>query len=168
MAITIGKSTGNRVSLADAKQTSYYNLSSLIKIKPDGDDVILEFFAGGDKLVVSRFLYTDISSPAPTSIGNCTYDEAGGGVDDEWTKSTHGLAVGDGVIFTAVGTGATGYAIATKYYVAAVPDSGTFTLSATLGGDAIEGTDDSVGTWTLVRSTAQNMVDVLDALLILA
>ena len=168
MAVTIGISTGERVSLTDAKQTSYYNLSSLIKLKTDGDVVVLEFFTGGDKLVVSRFLYTDITSPAPTSIGACTYDEAGGGVDDEWTNTTHGLAVGDGVIFTAVGTGATGYAISTKYYVAAVPNANTFTLSATLGGSAIEGTDDSVGTWTLVRSTAQNIVDVLDALLVLA
>lgn len=88
-------------------------------------------------------------SDTPRSVGDATYDETGGGVEDEWTLASHGLQVGDAVQFTAVGTGATGYAVDTTYYVAEVPGVNTFTLAATLGGSAIEGTDDSVGTWTI-------------------
>lgn len=83
------------------------------------------------------------------SVGTVTYDETGGAAEDLWTAgSAHGLAVGDKVRFTAAGTGATGYTTGTVYWVAAVPASTTFTLSATEGGSAIAGTDDSVGTWT--------------------
>ena len=75
--------------------------------------------------------------------------------------------VDDSVMFTAVGTGATGYAISTRYFVVEVPDDDTFTLSATLGGSAIAGTGDSSGTWTLAQLTAQDVVDAIEALLTL-
>lgn len=84
-----------------------------------------------------------------TALGDVTYDETGGAAEDLWTAgSAHGLAVGDKVRFTAAGTGATGYTTGTVYWVAAVPATTTFTLSATEGGSAIAGTDDSAGTWT--------------------
>ena len=166
MAITIAKSTGGRVSLTDAKLTSYSSLASLITIRPDLDDVVLEFYAGGDKLRVFRYDFEDIDSPAGTSIGNCTFDFTAGAQEDLWSKATHGLAVDDSVIFTAVGTGATEYTVDTRYYVITIPTAGTFQLSDTLGGSVIEGTADSVGTWTLGRYSAQDMVDVLDALLV--
>lgn len=86
-----------------------------------------------------------------TSLGAATYDETGGTIEDEWTLNSHGLAVGDTVRFTAVGTGATGYAVNTVYWVAAVPNANEFSLSATEGGSAIAGTGDSVGTWTLEK-----------------
>ena len=54
MAITIAKSTGGRVSLTDAKLTSYSSLASLITIRPDFDDVVLEFFAGSDGIVIEN------------------------------------------------------------------------------------------------------------------
>ncbi len=93
------------------------------------------------------------------SLGNANYVETGGGVEDEWTLSSHGLTVGAKVQFTAVGTGATGYAGATDYWVAAVPDGNTFTLAATKGGTAIEGTGDSGGTWTIARQAEEFYVD---------
>ena len=65
--------------------------------------------------------------------------------------AAHGLAVQDHVRFTAVGTGATGYAVDTDYWVAAVTNANVFTLSATNGGTAIAGTTDSTGTWTLAK-----------------
>lgn len=95
---------------------------------------------------VERVYQYDIDS---ATIGAATYDETGGAAEDLWTLSSHGLAVGDPVRFTAVGTGATGYAVNTVYWVAAVPSANTFTISATEGGSAIEGTGDSSGTWTL-------------------
>ena len=90
------------------------------------------------------------TAAAHTAIGTATYDEAGGALDDLWTTSAaHGKAVGDQVVFTVAGTGATGYAINTTYYVAAVPAATTLTLSATSGGAAIAGTGDGTG-WTIV------------------
>lgn len=86
-----------------------------------------------------------------SSLGAATYDETGGAAEDLWTLASHGLAVNDTVRFSAAGTGATGYSSGIIYYVASVPSANTFTLSATESGSAIEGTDDSVGTWTLEK-----------------
>lgn len=93
------------------------------------------------------------------SLGNATYIETGSGVEDEWTLSTHGLVVGAKVQFSAVGTGATGYAVSTDYWVAEVPDANTFTLAAAKGGAAIEGTGDSSGIWTIARQAEDYYVD---------
>jgi len=167
MGLTITKTSAGRMKINDTVKQTYHSISGIQTMKSDEDDIILEMFNGGDKLKVLRTSFINITAPTGTSIGDCTFDFAGGGVDDEWTKATHGLSVGDSVIFSVVGTGATEYAIATRYYVAAVPGAGTFTLSATLGGSAIEGTADSVGTWTLIRYSAQDTIDVLEALLTL-
>jgi hypothetical protein len=81
-----------------------------------------------------------------------TFDVTGGTSEDLWTSTAHGLVVGDAVQFRAVGTGAEPYAVDTTYYVIAPADANTFTLSATLGGAALEGTGtDSVGTWILQK-----------------
>lgn len=93
-------------------------------------------------------------SDALTSLGNATYDETGGAEEDLWTLASHGLQVNDQVEFSAVGTGATGYAVSTLYHVAAVDSVNTFRLSQTRGGSVIEGTDDSGGTWTLAERYA--------------
>ena len=90
-----------------------------------------------------------------STLGNATYDETGGGVEDEWTLTAHGLAVDDVVHFTAVGGGASGYAVNTQYKVKAVPTANTFTIGLESGGAAIAGTGDSTGTWTLARSVIQ-------------
>ena len=87
----------------------------------------------------------------PTTLGAAAYTETGGVTEDMWTLAAHGLAVKDHVRFTAVGTGATGYAVDTDYWVAAVTNVNVFTLSATNGGTAIAGTTDSTGTWTLAK-----------------
>ncbi|MFH2073205.1 MAG: hypothetical protein ABIJ75_10190 [Actinomycetota bacterium] len=88
-----------------------------------------------------------------TSLGAAVYTETGGVTEDMWTLAAHGLVAGDHVRFTAVGTGATGYAVDTDYWVAAVTNANVFTLSATNGGTAIEGTGNSAGTWTLQKQT---------------
>lgn len=101
-------------------------------------------------------LVTSISSAA---VGDATYDETGGGVEDEWTLTAHGLAVDDVVQFSAVGTGATGYAASTDYWVVAVPTANTFQLSGAKGAAPLEGTGDSAGTWTVQQRNAQEFVD---------
>lgn len=55
---------------------------------------------------------------------------------DTITKSAHGLAVGDALVFTAIG-GGSGISLATTYYVVTVPSSSTFKVSATRGGSPI-------------------------------
>lgn len=171
MALTITKTSAGRMKIDDTVKQTYHSISGILTFKPDGEDVILEMLNGGDKLKVLRSNLSGIVSPVGTSpstaVGNCTYDETGGGVEDEWTKATHGLSVDDSVMFTAVGTGATGYAVDTRYFVVSTPDDDTFTLSATLGGSAIAGTGDSAGTWTLAQFTAQDVLDAIEALLTL-
>lgn len=85
------------------------------------------------------------------ALGSAVYLETGGTIEDQWTLASNKLEVGDVVRFTAVGTGATGYAINTDYYVAEVNGSDKFSLATALGGAAIEGVGDSGGTWTLTR-----------------
>lgn len=53
------------------------------------------------------------------------------------TSAAHGLVVGDRVRLASTGALPTGLAVATDYYVVAVPSSTTFTLAATVGGTAI-------------------------------
>jgi hypothetical protein len=87
------------------------------------------------------------------TAGTCTFDFTGGAAEDLWTAdAAHSLAVGDEVQFTTAGTGATEYAADTPYWVAAVPSTTTFQLSATKGGAVLAGTADSIGTWTCEKS----------------
>ena len=93
------------------------------------------------------------------SLGNASFDFEGGGVDDEWTLNAHGLTVGARCQFSSVGTGAPEFLVSTDYWVAAVPTVNTFTLSASKGGAAVEGTVDSSGTWTIVRQVERFWVE---------
>ena len=95
-----------------------------------------------------------VSDAIGAALGNATFDQTGGAVDDLWTLTSHGLEVNDQVQFTAVGTGAGGYAVDTTYHVTSVESANTFTLSATRGGAAIVGAADSVGTWTIAEKYA--------------
>jgi hypothetical protein len=85
-----------------------------------------------------------------TEIGNVTFDFTGGASEDLWTSSSaHDLSVGDMVSFSAVGTAPTEYALGVIYYVATVPSTTTFTLSANEDTTPLAGTADDTGTWTL-------------------
>lgn len=69
-----------------------------------------------------------------------------------WTLSSHGFAIGDELQITTVGTGGTGLAIDTPYWVITLDSADTFTVSATKGGSAVSITADTAGTWKLTRS----------------
>lgn len=167
MAYTIAKVTNAHImSISDGTNTEYHPYGTIGKMYSNADDVIMQLFGVGDKSSTFRVSFNSITTPANTSLGNATYDVTGGAEEDLWTLASHGLAVGDSVIFTAAGTGATGYAASTRYYVASVPSVNTFQLSATLGGAVIEGTGDSVGTWTIGRYSAQDKINVIAALLV--
>ncbi len=95
---------------------------------------------------IERMRQRDVSS---TDLGTWTFDFEGGAQEDLWTASAaHGLAVGDMVRFTAVGTGADEYGLGVLYFVATVPLTTTAQLSATDSTTVLEGTADSIGTWT--------------------
>jgi hypothetical protein len=162
MAILISKTTNLRFKIEDTQDPTK------VKYFPVGECVIS--CKGHDKVVISypdrpfvRALevdITDLGSTSNTSIGNATFAHA----TDLWTKATHGLKVGDRVRFSAVGTGATGYAANTNYFVVAAPDNNTFQLSTTQGGSILTSDADSVGTWTLVRYSATDRAAQIEAL----
>ena len=95
---------------------------------------------------IERMRQRDVSSD---DLGTWTFVFTGSAVEDEWTASAaHDLSVGDMVRFTAVGTGADEYGLGVLYFVATVPTTTTAQLSATDSTTVLEGTADSVGTWT--------------------
>jgi len=95
---------------------------------------------------IERLRQRDINS---TALGTTVFVFTGGTVEDEWTfASAHGLAVGDMVRFTAVGTGADEYGQGIIYFVATVDSTTVVTLSATDSTTVLEGSADSVGTWS--------------------
>lgn len=115
-----------------------------------GEIVILAADHSSGTDVTVRRAQKRTTAAAHTAIGTATYDETGGAAEDLWTTSAaHGKVAGDQVVFSVAGTGATGYAANTTYYVASAPSTTTLTLSATSGGAAIEGTGDGTG-WTIV------------------
>lgn len=90
-------------------------------------------------------------------IGDPTFDAG----TDVWTLTSHGLADGDRVVFTARGTGPTAAFAAynstndttinnTLYWVVSAT-ANTFQLAATEGGSAITSGSDSSGTWTIAQ-----------------
>ena len=77
-----------------------------------------------------------------------------------FTKATHGLSVGDCVVFTAL-TGGTGLATHTPYYVKTAPDAGTFTLAASPGGATQEySTDVTASTMYEAIELDDHLVDL--------
>ncbi len=64
------------------------------------------------------------------------------------TKIAHGLTIGRKIIFSTTGALPTGLTAGTEYYVKAVPDADTFTVSATPTGTAIATTGTQSGTHT--------------------
>lgn len=68
-----------------------------------------------------------------------------------FTRTNHGLAVGDSVVFTTTGTLPTGLSANTVYYVRSVPSTSTFTVSATDGGAPIFPTGSQSGTHSFYK-----------------
>ena len=89
-----------------------------------------------------------VSKIIGTAVGDAVFVFTGGAIEDEWTDASHGYLDGDKVVFSAVGTGAPEFLINTAYYIVN-KQTNIFNLSLTSGGDPIEGTADSIGTWTL-------------------
>lgn len=82
---------------------------------------------------------------------------------DTLTRVGHGFAVDDGPYYIAQSGGAVpgGLAATTPYWIAAIPTADTFKLAASLGGAAINLTDDGSGTLTLVPVNIDLSLNVL-------
>jgi len=152
MAITITKTTNLRYKLVESTDPTHvkYIPTAGCVIMSKGHDVVSIAYDGVPFSGAIDIPITNLTAPGNTSIGAATFAHA----TDRWTRSTHGLVLGDRVIFTAAGTGATGYAANVPYYVVTVVDANTFQLSATLGGPVLLSGADSAGTWTLARYSA--------------
>lgn len=95
-----------------------------------------------------------VASLGSVTVGDATFVAS----TDTWTSASHGLAVGDSVRFTAVGTSDSGVGLDVTYWVVAATTN-TFQLSFTPGGSVIDGTEDSVGTFTVEDRRAQGFLD---------
>lgn len=94
----------------------------------------------------SRTVYAALFAAIVPSLGTFTVTLASPGV---FTLTAHGLVIGDQVYLTTTGALPTGLAANTIYYVVSTPTADTFTLSATLGGSAINTSGSQSGTHTL-------------------
>lgn len=100
-------------------------------------------------------------------LGDCTYDETAGAVEDMWTLASHGLVDLQEVWFSAVGTGADGYEADKHYWVIDCSAANYFQLASSyanaVANTPISGTGDSGGTWTLtvggIEQTASQNAD---------
>lgn len=99
---------------------------------------------------VSRSTYASLFAAVTAALGAATVTIASPSV---FTLAGHGLVAGDAVYLTTTGALPTGFTANTTYYVTATSlTANTFTLAATLGGAAINGTGTQSGTHTVTRA----------------
>jgi hypothetical protein len=102
---------------------------------------------------------TNVDNRTPTAIGTATIE-----ADDEvFTLTSHGLAVNDRVIFSAITGGAVDVIFEqTHYYVKTAPTANTFTIAASRGGTTIAfGTDGGAAVHEPVALTEAMVLDLL-------
>lgn len=100
-----------------------------------------------DGRALSRTTYATLFAALVPSKGTVTITLASPGVFT--TGSAHKLSIGDPVYLTTTGNLPTGLTANTLYYVLTVPTSTTFTVSATLGGAAVNTSVGQNGVHTL-------------------
>jgi microcystin-dependent protein len=96
---------------------------------------------------LSRTTYSTLYDVIAPSLGSVTISIASPGVI---TSNAHGLVVGEQVFLTTTGALPTGLSANTRYYVVSSATN-TITVSATLGGTAINTSGSQSGTHTLRR-----------------
>jgi hypothetical protein len=79
-----------------------------------------------------------------------------------FTAVGHGYIIGDVVMFSTTGALPTGLTVNTAYYVLTVPTSDTFTVSATLGGAAVNTSVSQSGVHTLYSGLMANAIGLTD------
>jgi hypothetical protein len=122
-------------------------------LKSDGS--VVTFAGTVDRLY--QLNNTDFTWKPVSKVGTFTVTIASPGV---FTKTGHGYAVDDPVMLSTTDTLPTGLTAGTVYYIKTVPTADTFTVSATVGGAAINtsvsqsGTHSITGIYSAVSSDA--------------
>lgn len=123
-------------------------------LKSDGS--VVTFMGTVDRLY--QMNNTDFSWKPVSKVGTFTVTLASPGV---FTKSAHGYAINDPLVFSTTGALPTGLTAGTVYYVLTVPTADTFTVSTSAGGSAVNtsgsqsGTHSSTGIYSALSASAQ-------------
>jgi len=123
-------------------------------LKSDGS--VVTFMGTVDRLY--QMNNTDFSWKPVSKVGTFTVTIASPGV---FTKSAHGYAINDPVVFSTTGALPTGLTAGTVYYVLTVPTADTFTVSTSVGGSAVNtsgsqsGTHSVTGIYSALSASAQ-------------
>ena len=147
-AITTSINTNLRGAVtlpASAGKHSWY----LVNGRVDGEATDHAFIAEGEALFNEEGI-DPISSDTEVSVGTTTVTIASPAV---FSKTAHGLKVGDPVTFTTTGALPTGLTVGTTYYVIAAGfTADAFEVSTTLGGAAVNTSGAQSGTHTTYRA----------------
>lgn len=123
-------------------------------LKSDGS--VVTFMGTADRLY--QMNNTDFSWKPVSKVGTFTVTIASPAV---FTKTAHGYAVNDPIVLSTTGALPTGLTAGTVYYVLTVPTADTFTVSASVGGAAINtsgsqsGTHSVTGIYSSLSASAQ-------------
>jgi len=79
-----------------------------------------------------------------------------------FTLAAHGYSVGDSILLSTTGALPTGVVVNTVYYIVSTPTADTFTVSATLGGAAINTTGTQSGVHTLYSALMATGMGITD------
>lgn len=123
-------------------------------LKSDGS--VVTFMGTSDRLY--QMNNTDFSWRPVSRVGTFTVTIASPAV---FTKTAHGYALNDPIVLSTTGALPTGLTAGTVYYIKTIPTADTFTVSATVGGAAINtsgtqsGTHSVTGIYSALSSNAQ-------------
>lgn len=117
---------------------------AFVAYKSDGSVAI--FAATTDRIYMLN--NTDYSWKPVSKIATVTISNASPAVV---SLASHGFSVNDRVVFSTTDELPTGLTAGTVYYVESVPDSGTFTVSDTVGGAAVDTTTAGSGTHSVTH-----------------
>lgn len=122
---TIGSLYDTYINAPSGTPTHYLKYGDFIYLRPKPNFSVTSGLRAYFNRPASKFNFLAISS-------------INTGTDVITSVFAHGMSVGDTVIFETDGTIPTGLTADTQYYVASVPSSTTFTVSATSGGSAVD------------------------------
>jgi hypothetical protein len=87
MGLTITKTTNGSYKIPDGIKVLFLP-QSVTTIRVVNEDIIFENNIGRKMAVIHE---SGVDSPLGSTVTPCTFDYTGGGVEDQWTKVSHGL-----------------------------------------------------------------------------
>jgi Flp pilus assembly protein TadG len=148
--VTVGNGTSNTFTVTKASPAvftkSSHGLAAGTAIKPSTTGALYTGLTSGSTYYVistglsaNDFRVSSTSGTSGTAVNTSGSQSGTHSYVSEalFTASSHGLAVGDAVIFTTTGALPTNISASTVYYVRTVPSTSTFTVATTSGGSPI-------------------------------